>query len=81
MTGFFCLLIYLFLAYLVISFFFLLFPQFYIKKNTNFFIRSVLNAKPFCVIAHRGGLKEFPENTFEGVEYAIKNQTSLELDV
>lgn len=32
-------------------------------------------------MGHRGGLKENPENTMAGVEYVIKNNISLELDI
>ena len=81
MPGFLCLLFSLFIAYLSISLFFLFFPQFFIKKNRNSFIQNIFKTKPFQVIGHRGGLKEVPENTFAGVELAIKNQTSFELDV
>lgn len=70
----------LFLLYWAVSFFFLLFPMFKIKKP-NQIMRAYLKAKPFMVVAHRGGLMEHPENTISGVEEAIKKKYNIELDL
>lgn len=71
MEEFIWLSIWLFLGYCLVSTIFLFFPMFFIKKNPNKIIKHLLNSKPFYVIGHRGGLREVPENTTEGVELCL----------
>ena len=75
-----CLLFWLFVIYWTVSLFFFFFPMFY-KKTPNKCIQHFLTKKPFYVMGHRGGLREFPENTMAGVNYAIEKQIGMELDL
>lgn len=70
----------IFLLYWTVFWIFFLFPRFKIKK-ANKFMRAFLEAKPFMVVGHRGGLMEHPENTISGVEAAIQKKYNVELDL
>jgi glycerophosphoryl diester phosphodiesterase len=44
-------------------------------------IKTILNAKPFFIMGHRGGLLEVVENTMDGVELTVSKEIGLECDV
>ena len=71
----------LLLIYIVVSLLVLVYPQLMFSRR-NFNNIHQLKENDILIFAHRGGLMECPENTFESLEYVLSlNGVNMETDI